>query len=241
MVFCFTDVLAKRSDGEIVHNILDLWRHDEWVGYADATKSWNDMLGPGVSFSSIAPLPEGRADFNVHTGDLYPALMEAYSVSSCSIMVRKEAARPSFRFPEDQNICEDWECFARLAKVGVAAYLNCEAAVQYVHRDSRLTDVADSKQATARITLLHRVWGKDESFLEKHSHCYQSVLKAQHLRRARYLIKEGRLSEAKEDLRIAGAGPWSYRLLTTFPPFVIRGLIGIRRTLRNRGQSLRSR
>ena len=161
--------------------------------------------------------------------------MEAYSVRHVVLWSGRGLRELPFGFRRTRDTCEDWSVFGRLAKVGVAAYLNCEAVVQYVHRDSRLTDVADSKQATARIKLLHRVWGEDESFLQKHSHRYQGVLKAQHLRRARYLIKEGKLPEAKEDLRIAGGGPWSYRLLTTLPPFVIRGLIRIRRTLRNRG------
>jgi len=236
VLFCFTDLLAQRPDGEIVHNILDVWRHDERVGYGDAQRSWDDILRPGIPFSLIARLPEGRADFAVHTGDIYPTLMEAYYVWTCSIMVRKEFAGASFRFPEDQNICEDWECFARLAKVGPAAYLNCETAVQHVHHhDRRLTDVTDSVQATARIQLLHRVWGADESFLINYSYRYQSVLKAQHFRRARYLIKEGRLSDAKEELRTVGGGPWSYRLLITLPAPVIRSLIGVRRQLMDRG------
>lgn len=119
--------------------------------------------------------------------------------------------------------------------MGVAAYLDCEAAVQYVHRGHRLTDVAASKHATARIKLLHRVWGDDESFLKKHAQRYQGVLKAQHVRRARYLIREGRLAEARKDLKTAGGGPWSYRLLTTLPPFVTKGLIGMRRRIRSSG------
>lgn len=104
LVFCFTVLLAMLPEGEIVHNIIDLWRYDERVGYADAKGSWNEILGPGMPFSSIERLPKGRTDFNIHIGDLYPALMEAYSVWTCSVIVRKGSAGLSFRFPEDQKI-----------------------------------------------------------------------------------------------------------------------------------------
>jgi hypothetical protein len=126
-------------------------------------------------------------------------------------------------------LCEDWECFARLAKVGIAAYLNCEAAVQHVHADSRLTDVSDIKHTTARIKLLTQVWGRDERFLEQHSRRYQGVLKAQHLRRAKHFLNDGRVADAKEDLKVVGA---RYRLLATLPSAMIRACIDVRRALR---------
>lgn len=81
--------------------------------------------------------------------------MEVYYVWICAIMVRKETAGAALRFAEDQHVCEDWECFARLARHGSAAYLDCELAVQNVHRATHLTDVGDVQQATARIRLLH--------------------------------------------------------------------------------------
>ena len=159
--------------------------------------------------------------------------MEVYYVWASSILIRKEAAGDSLRFARGQHqICEDWECFARLAKAGPAAYLDCELSIQHVHHGPRLTDVKDLVQATERIKLLHRVWGADESFLGKHAARFQAVLQAQHLRRARSLIKEGRIREAKEDLKAIGGGPWYYRFLTILPSPLIRSVIGLRRKLR---------
>jgi glycosyltransferase involved in cell wall biosynthesis len=231
VVFCFSDLRARLPAGEIVHNVLTLWRNDPWVGYGGTERNLDEILGPGIPFSSIASLPVGRADFTVHTGDLYATLMEVYYVWTCSILVRKDFAGASFWFPEDTNIFEEWECFARLAKIGLAAYLNCELAVQNVHRETRLTDVGEIHKATARIKLLHRVWGGDESFLKVHSSRFQSVLKVQHLRRARCLISEKRIGEAKEDLRIIGGGPWSYRLLTSLPSSLVSAILDMRRKL----------
>lgn len=233
VVFCFSDLTSRHHDGTVFTNVLALWRNDASVGYGDARGSPDEVLGPGVRFSSIATLPEGRPDFEVHIGDIYATLMEVYCVWTCSIMVRKESAGASFRFPEDTNLFEEWECFAKLAKRGRAAYLDCELAVQNVHRGARLTDVDVLQQATARIKLLHRIWGADEPFVRIHSSRFQSVLKAQHLRRARNLIKQGRMDEAKDDLRIAG-GPWFYRLLTNLPSPLINTMLSMGRKLLGR-------
>ncbi len=229
LLFCFTDLLAKCTNGEIVHNIIELWRCDEKVGYRHAHTSLPELFGPGVPFSSIAPLPPGHADFQVYTGGLYASLMESYSAWTCSIVVRKKLAGSSFYFTNDVVPCEDWECFARLAKVGSAAYLNCEAAVQHVHTEARLTGISDIKHATARINLLTQAWGRDARFLEQYSRRYQGVLKAQHLRRAKHLFHDGRVADAKEDLKVAGG--W-YRLLAAMPTSMIRSCIDVRRTLR---------
>jgi glycosyltransferase involved in cell wall biosynthesis len=231
VVFCFSN-LSARADGRIVHDILSLWKEDPRVGYDDA-KSLDDVLGPAVPFSSISPLTERPSDFAVYVGDLYPALMEVAYVSPITAMVRKNLAGDSFQYPEDIRIAEDWECFARIAKVGPAAYLDCELAIQHVHRELRLTQVPDILQATARITVLQRVWGVDESFLRINGARYRSVLKTQYLRRAKSLISEVRLHEAKEDLAVAG-GPWSYRLVTRLPSPLVKGLLGIRRKVRGR-------
>jgi len=233
VVFSFSNMLARRPDGEMVSNILNLWRNDPRVGYKDVRESLDEILGAGIPFSSIGYLPADRADFNVHMGDIYKPLMEVSYVWTCTVMVRKEIAGTSFWFAEDQHLCEDWECYGRLAKLGFVAYLNCELAVQIVHSEtSRLSDVGDIQMATSRIKMLHRVWGADDSFLRVHSSRFQSILNAQHLWRAKCLIKEGRMEEAKEDLRLAGGGPWSYRLLTSMSPRLIDTFLRLRRKMR---------
>lgn len=233
VVFCFGDLLSRHHDGKVFHNVMTLWRNDLSVGYEGTKGKIADALGPGIPFSSIDTLPGGRPDFNVHTGDIYATLMEVYCVWTCSIMVRKGSAGASFRFPQDTNLFEEWECFARLAKMGLAAYLDCELAVQNVHREARLTDVGCIQQATARIQLLHRIWGADETFLKAHFSRFQSILKAQHLRRAKCLIKEGLMRQAEDDLRIAD-GPWPYRLLTNLPSPVAKIILGARQKLLGR-------
>lgn len=64
-VFCFTNLLAKLPSGEIVHDVLSYWRKDPRVGCSDSPQHLTAFLGRGCLFSSIAALPEGRADFEV--------------------------------------------------------------------------------------------------------------------------------------------------------------------------------
>src|SRR4029077_8285750 len=107
------------------------WHHD--------SRSWDSILGPGVPYSGIAPLPEGRANFRVHFGNLYLPEMERDYVPTFTLMVRREQAADALRFAEDVVTFEDWECIARLARAGTAAYLDCETAYQYGHGGARLT------------------------------------------------------------------------------------------------------
>ncbi len=233
VIFCFSDLISRHQDGNVFTHVLTLWKSDPSVGHGDARGGPKEVLGAGVPFSSIAALSTGRADFEVYIGDIYATLMEVYCVWTCSVMVRKKSAGDAFWFAEHTNIFEEWECFAKLAKRGSAAYLDCALAVQNVHRGARLTDVDILQQATARIKLLHRIWGADEPFLRGHSARWQSVLKAQHLRRAKYLIREGRMDEAKDDLRIAGS-PLPYRLLTSLPSPLVAIMLVVRRKLLGR-------
>ncbi len=232
-LFCYSNLRSHLPNGEVVHNVLNIWRYDQWVGYEKTEKSLTQILGPGIPFSSVAELPERRDDFTIHTGNIYHTLMEVYYVWACTLMVRKDAAGEALRFSRDRHqICEDWEAFARLAQAGNGAYLDCETAIQNVHTGVRLTDVDSITQVSERIKLLNRVWGNDKSFMESHSKRFYDVLNAQHLRRARYLIREGRMKEARADLLAAGGGPLTLKLMTSLPGFLTKVLFQIRRKIR---------
>ena len=55
-------------------------------------------------------------------------------------MVNREVAGDALWFAEDLITYEDLECHARLARVGPAAYLDCETAYQWSHPGPRITD-----------------------------------------------------------------------------------------------------
>lgn len=230
VVFCFSNLLARQPNGRLSHDILSVWRADPRVGSADAPTHLGEILGPGVPFSSFAGLPKGRADFNIHIGDMYPALMQVFYASNITVMVRKELAGASYHYDKDLRTMDDTECFSRLAKMGPAAYLDCELAVQVVHAGPRLTDAPEIEHLTTRIALLQRIWGADERFLRAHSARYQNLLKAQYLRRAKLLIGKGQLNEAKKDLRVSG--PLAFRLMAKLPSGLLRNILGVRRKVR---------
>lgn len=229
LVFCFTDLQAKDASGMLVHGVVNLWSHDVRVGSSYALDNWDTLLGQGVPFSNFAALPPDRTDFHVHIGNIYAALMEAYYVWTCSILVRKDLAGKAFYFPEDHRICEEWECFARVARNGPVAFLDCEAAVQHLHHLGRLTDISETTHVTARIEMLERTWGADAAFLARYSERYQAALQTQLLRRVKCLIKEGQLADAKHVLRSVESGRFPYRLLTMVPPSIFRRLLSARR------------
>src|SRR5262249_24789612 len=118
VLFCFSDFAGRSLDGQVEHHYLRRWHQD--------ARSWDTILGAGVPYSLIAPLPPGRADFRVHTGSIYLGELLSDFVCTCTCVVRREPAGAALHFAEDLPVSEDKECFGRLAGAGTAAYLDCE-------------------------------------------------------------------------------------------------------------------
>jgi glycosyltransferase involved in cell wall biosynthesis len=221
VLFCFSDLGLRAEDGTESHHGLYGWHLDP--------RSWNEILGPGVAYSSIAPPPAGYKDFNVHIGDLYPAMLRCNYVAAQSSMIRREPAGDALRFSEDIAIYEDYECFTRLARAGRAAYFDCETVWQWGHDDRRVSDADERLRAMCRVKVLKRTFGSDRQFLAKHNDLYQQALRVEHVTLARRLLRDGRRQEAREELRLAGGGPLFYRLLAAAPGPLMRATIGLRR------------
>jgi hypothetical protein len=218
-LFCFSDLGLRDMDGTETHNGLLGWHRDP--------RSWNEILGPAVAYSSLASLPPGREDFNVHIGSLYETMLRENYVSSQTAVVRREQAGDALHFSEDISIYDDHECFTRLARVGKAAYFDCETVWQCDHQGHRLSHSDAFHRATCRITMLQRTFGADAQFLAQHKERYQGALKAEYLARARCLIRKGRRMEAREELRLAGGGTLPLRLLAAIPGPLARGMVGL--------------
>jgi glycosyltransferase involved in cell wall biosynthesis len=217
VLFCFTDLGLKNGDGTECHHGLLGWHKDP--------RSWNEILGPAVAYSSIAALPPGRKDFNVHIGSLYETMLRTGYVPTQATVVRREQAGDALHFGEDISIHEDHECFTRLARIGKAAYFDCETVWQCDHEGERLTQVDTFYNATCHIKVLQRTFGADEQFLAQHKERYRGVLKAEYLARARYLIRNGQREKARKELRLAEGGPLTYRLLAAMPSTMVRGML----------------
>ena len=224
LVLTFSTFRVRDEAGEIPDGLWTHWLHDP--------RPWEEVLGEGTLFSSIAPLPEGRDDFLVYSGDLYVPLLEQMYVAASTAMVRRALAGESFRYAEDLRICEDWTCFAQVARHGPAAYLDCPLALNYGHEGPRLTtEQGQYGLLTARILITTRIWGTDSAFLDRYGARYHQVLSDLHQERAKWLISHGRTHEARADLELADHASRSLRVLSRFPGPVTVALGDARRTL----------
>ncbi len=226
VLFSFSNFAHLHANGTEEHDCLRYWHEDP--------RPWDQILGPGVSYSSVASLPIGWDDFEVHVGDLYLAEMAASYVFTSTLVVRREEAGDALRFAEDLSVYEDWECYGRLAGEGKGAYFACETAWQHGHDEGRLTDADALTTAAARLKVLGRVWGSDLGFMARHREEFEATVQEQHRARARALIVHGRTREARDALRVASGAPLHYRVLSWMPGPVVRSLVTTRRALLNR-------
>lgn len=227
VLFCFSDFVSREDNGIEVRNYLAQWHQDP--------RPWDEILAPGVPYSGIAPLPEGQADFPIHVGDMFLREMESDYILTSSLMVRRVEAGDALHFAEDLPVSEDKECFARIARAGLGAYMNVELACQWGHGGGRLSVTNTHALTTARLKLLERIWGADPAFLARHGEEHARAVAEQHRKRAQWLLVRGRTQEARADLR-AAHGPLAYRMLARLPGSVVRGMFGLRRLLLRRSR-----
>jgi glycosyltransferase involved in cell wall biosynthesis len=220
VLFSFTDFRVRLADGTEHPRYLRRWHEDP--------RGWDEILGPATPYSALAPLPEGVPDFAVHRGRLYEAQLERSYVATFTTVVRRDAP---CEFPEDLPRLHDWEYFARLGKAGTAAHLDVETAVQHGHAGPRLTQMNAYVSAAARLASVARLWGSDAEFLSVpgNRERVERVVRDLRLVRARWLLSEGRGGEAREEMRLAGRAPLSYRALARLPGPALKAVVWARR------------
>jgi glycosyltransferase involved in cell wall biosynthesis len=223
LLFCFSDFAHRAADGAETRRYLRRWHRDP--------RGWEEILGPGFPFSSLAPLPPGRDDFLVHTGDLYPTAMRGDYVCTSTVVVRKAMAGERLRFAEDLLHYEDWECFGRLAGAGPAAYLDCETEWNCSHQGPRLTRGDPLHSHGARLAVLERVWGSDPRFLQAHGGDFRQVQRSHQRARAKELLARGLTREARRQFRQAGSPTLAERVLMSLPGPVTGAIVTLRRRL----------
>jgi hypothetical protein len=224
VLFCFSDFGLREAGLPEQHHGL--------AGWHPGAPPWCQMLGRGVRYSTMASLPDGRDDFSVHIGWFYSPLLEWGIVAPQTLLVRRDQAGESLKFPEDVPTSEDWECSARIGRVGRGAFMDCETAWQWGHNAPRLTDTDAFRRATARLAIVERVWAADRAFSEGNRERVRQAIRKQRLIRARWLLRRGLNAEARTELALAGDSPVSYRCLAALPGCVTRGLFGARAMVR---------
>ncbi len=202
VLYCFSDFGVRLDDGTETHRYLPRWLR--------RPLPLAKVFGPGASYSSFAPLPPGREDFDVYVGDMYLEEMRNNFVAAFTLTVRKEEAREALRFAEDLPTCEEWPAFGRLARRGAGALFDTETAWQYGHAGPRLTQLPLHVWADSRLSTLRRVWGSDPEFIGEHASDFRHAVSETRIMRALALAREGKLLELPRALRLAAADPVAF-------------------------------
>jgi len=230
VLFCFTNFEVELRDGSVRPRYLELWERD--------CRTWGEAFGAGSRYSTFAGLPPGVGDFGVYEGDLYRLQLTGLYVLTDTLVARRVESGDALRFAEDLPTYEDLECFFRLSKRGKGAYLDVETVRQVDHADGRLSQRAHLERVDARLALLRRIWGADESFLAAHGPAYRRALDDLLRRRAGLLVSQGSNRLARSTLSEMAVAPLSLRLLAHLPEAATQAGLRARRALR---QALRRR
>jgi len=217
LVFCCTNFTVRTPEGDYP-SYLERW----WTSGVNS----RTVFGKGVSFAV-----DGLSACTLHKADLYDTLLLDGVICLITLLYRRDRA-PDLRFPEDLPTYEDWEFTARLARQGLGAYLDCDAAINHGHKGQRLTDADPLTRAEARLKLMPRVWGNDPAFLAAHRDEYAVAFSDLNLRAAEWLIRHGRNREARSFLAKAPKAPLATRLWAALPVpklavDVVRGAVSL--------------
>jgi glycosyltransferase involved in cell wall biosynthesis len=205
VLFACSDFGVRLEDGTVHRSCLPQW--------LSSPRPLSSVFGPGISYSSVAPLPPGREDFSVYVASMYLEEMRNNLISAFTLMVRKAEAAEALRFADDLPTCEEWPAFGRLSRLGAGALFDTETAWQHGHSGPRLTQHPVHVWAEAWLLTLERVWGSDPSFLAEHGEDFRRAVAEANLMRALSLIRHGDVREARRALRRACNGPIDLRSL----------------------------
>jgi hypothetical protein len=203
---------------------LDRWQRD--------CASLPQALGKGRPYSSMVWLPPASPDFPVYEADFYSLQLTGFYILTDTLVVRRDLAGDALAFAEDLPTYEDLECFYRLARRGAGALLDIDIARQYEHVGDRLSDLSGLKKIDARLTLMHRHWGRDEEFQQSGSRRYRAARDRLQLQKAGHLITLGRNGEARAALSDVAERAWALRVMASMPPAATRAALAAYRRLR---------
>lgn len=203
VLFTFSDFGVRLEDGTEHRHYLPRWLR--------VRRPLTEVFGPGISYSSVAPLPPEREDFTVHVGSMYLEEMRNNLVPTFTLMLRKDEAGDTLRFADDLPTCEEWPAFGRLARRGASAFFETETAWQHGHSGPRLTGAPGHVWAGAWLETLEQVWGSDAEFLAEHGDEFRRTVSDAHLMQANSFARHGKVREARKAIRLAGGTSIAFR------------------------------
>jgi glycosyltransferase involved in cell wall biosynthesis len=224
VLYCFTDFISNTSDGRVVRQALQ-----EWI---DESRSWDQILAPGLLYSKITELPKQFDDFMVYIGDLNPSAVRSHYINTDTLVARRLESGKALRFFEDVPLYEEQLCYGMLAKTGLAAYLDIETVQHHSHAGTRLTDANALLESATRIEVTERIWGTDKGYLAKYGNLYRKVINHHRLKRSASLISLGQTKEARKEHAKMDYVPLIHRLLAALPGGMAHFLLSARSWIR---------
>jgi len=226
ILYLFSDYDYRTPSGERPGGGLTLWERA-------SVRKWDAILGDGVPSATIRGLPAAAPRFNLHVGRLHEAFVHTWCVWTGTVIVSREAAGDALHFSEDVPIYEDVECYARLARHGLAGFIDCATAVERYHRGARLTNADGLAKAETALKIIGRVWGAHEEYLRLHREGYEAAMDDHRARKVRNLLAGGRRREARQEVAEFFHAPprLFYYLLTYAPARLVDFAAGRRRSL----------
>lgn len=224
VLLCCSNFTVREADGSEHPHYLE-----QWMKFFEDSRSWEEIFEIADWYSSFTQVPSRQADFRVFIGNIYPSLLRALHILTDTVVIRRNTDTESIMFPEDFKLYEDWEFFARIARQGPVAYLDCDTVWNYGHAGPRLTNVDLFTAIDTRFKLTERLWGRDPIFLKDHAPLYAQIISDLHIARAKALLVQGRTAKARTELHDVTGSPVLYRLLALLPGPVTKTFLDIRR------------
>jgi len=233
VLFCFTNFATQYG---AVRSPRDMgnWHKSTLLPGQSYDRGWDQIMGAPDLYSLIAGLPPGIVDFPVYIGDLYYDEMLTNFVLTSSLMVHAPNKANFDWFSTTVKTYEDWQCFGRLAKSGLAGFLDHETTIRHRHLGQQLTDADELTCINSRISVLNSVWGSDAEFLGKHEDEYSGLLRDLMLLRLRSLLGMARRAEALGAMEGLAEIPIKYRVLMALPSPILKMLVMSRRCVKDR-------
>ncbi len=213
IVFSFSNFGQLFADGRIEPHWAEHWHHDK--------RSWDEILGPGRPCGELISLPPGVADIPVHIGSMYLRELHENYINVNTLLVRRTLAGEALHFGENLPTYEDWECFARISRVGLCAYLDIDTALQRAHEGPRLTQTDTIRASNARLSIIGKTWAADPSFVRNHAPEMEALVRKLRKGLTRAHIFRSEFAEAR--LAAAGLGAASFEAVLSSMPSPILG------------------
>ena len=219
---------TKTTLGEARRNAVNV-AQGEWLAFLDCDDLWypeklsvqmNALQGTDYLFAYAGILemtaekePIRSVIPKYKSGDVLEHLLNQFDVNMVTPLIRRSSlVEHSINFEPEITASEEYNLFVRLAARG-HALVQKEILGSYRVYAGSLTDQQISRWATERRITLKQLSLEAPLVKQMYANAYREAEMRGDYYEARYLVSQGRFSEAREIMRKISSENWRYRLL----------------------------